>query len=131
MSFRSLGDDRHERSCKRNPTFTTDSTLFASDKNETSNKRRNSSPTDASRKFDDARSTLHDDDEYCKETDYIPPYFNPLRPKRRKMNLTDREISKVKRNRMLTDESINIAQNLLLDQCSHLSGLKDTSVGQT
>ena len=61
---------------------------------------------------------------------YVPPHPNCTRPKRRKLIFSDVEKRKIQQNRMLTDESINIAQNLLYNQFDNIGGLEDTVVGQ-
>ena len=61
---------------------------------------------------------------------YVPPQPDCTRPKHRKLIFSDVEKRKIQQNQMLTDESINIAQNLLYNQFDNIGGLEDTVVGQ-
>ena len=54
----------------------------------------------------------------------------PKRPKRRRLKFSEEEKSTIADNHMLTDESINIAQNILHEQFPNLGGLQDTVVGK-
>ena len=54
----------------------------------------------------------------------------PLRRTERKINLSGEEIKVIESNRMLTDESINIAQIFLKKQFPHISGFHHTVLGR-
>ena len=51
--------------------------------------------------------------------------------KRRKLVFSIEEKSTIANKQMLTDESVNIAQNLLKMQFPHIGGLQDTVIGKT
>ena len=56
---------------------------------------------------------------------------NGEHPKRRKLCFSMEEKETILSKHMLTDESINIAQNLLLSQFPKISGFQDTVIGKT
>ena len=50
--------------------------------------------------------------------------------KRRTMLFSDDEKKLIKGNEMLTDGSINLGMSLIHEQCSHIAGLTDSSIGK-
>ena len=72
----------------------------------------------------------HDIDNYeVVITDVIPGGEGEIIT-RRNLVLSDEEKSHISGNHMLTDESINIAQNLLHDQFPNIHGFQDTVIGK-
>ena len=91
---------------------------------------------DENDKVDDVTETSEDESENDKNnnesvTGTIPPHFVHREDVRRNLILSDREERIIMKNEMLTDESINLAQNHLHEAFPLISGLQDTATGAT
>ena len=62
------------------------------------------------------------------ETNFVPPYEKPK--SQRKLLFSIQEKGNILQGKMLTDESINLAQKLLAKQFPGISGLMDTCLGK-
>ena len=76
--------------------------------------------------------TICDSTDDIQITNVLPPSVNDIPPmKRRKLILSNEEKQTILNGDMLTDESVNIAQNILSDQFPGFGGFQDTVIGKT
>ena len=91
---------------------------------------------DENNKVDNVTETSEDESENDKNnnvsvTGTVPPHFVHREDVRRNLILSDQEERIIMKNEMLTDESINLAQNHLHEAFPSISGLQDTAIGAT
>ena len=87
-------------------------------------------------KVDNVTETSEDESENDKNnnvsvTGTVPPHFVHREDARHNLILSDQEERIIMKNEMLTDESINLAQNHLHEAFPSISGLQDTAIGAT